>query len=395
MHSLVINCGSSSLKFSLINVETKAVLLYGIAEALATDKANFSLFYQNKKYDELLTTKDHADALAVMFRYLNTFNLADSISAIGHRVVHGAEYFSNSVLITEEVIQAIKKCIPIAPLHNPANLIGIEEAMKLTPHLPHIAVFDTAFHQTMPETAYLYGLPLEFYNNHSIRRYGFHGTSHQYVTEAASHFLKKKKETVNLITAHLGNGVSITAVKGGKSIDTSMGFTPLEGVIMGTRSGSIDPALFTYLHHELGYTVEAIDTLLNKKSGLLGISGLSNDCRELEKAHQRGERNATLALELFVYRIAKTIASYLVPLGRLDALVFTAGIGENSIFIREKIVQQLDFMQYEFNEKANQKYIQGKTGVIAKSSSFGVVLVIPTDEEGLIAKEANRLMPSL
>lgn len=395
MYSLVINCGSSSLKFSLINVETNAVLLSGVAEALATDKANFSLSYQGKKYNEPLTAKDHADALAVMFHYLTTFNLAEKISAIGHRVVHGAEHFSNSVLITDDVIQAIKKCIPIAPLHNPANLIGIEEAMKITPHLPHIAVFDTAFHQTMPETAYLYGLPLEFYKNHSIRRYGFHGTSHQYVTEASARFLGKKKDSLNLITAHLGNGVSITAVKEGISIDTSMGFTPLEGVIMGTRSGSIDPALLTYLHHELGYTVDEIDTLLNKKSGLLGISGLSNDCRELEKAHQQGERKATLALELFVYRIAKTIASYLVPLGRLDALVFTAGIGENSIFIREKIIHQLNFMQYKLDKKANQTYVQGKSGVIARSGNFGVVLVIPTDEEGLIAQEANRLMPSL
>lgn len=391
MYALVINCGSSSLKFALISSKERQTIISGGAEQLDSPEASLTIKHDGKKTDALKDSS-HLGAFKEIFAYLDQKGFAKNIIAVGHRVVHGGEYFQESVEITPEVIEIIKKCAPLAPIHNPANLIGILAAQEVLPALPHVAVFDTAFHQTMPEEAYLYGLPLEIYEKYNIRRYGFHGSSHRYITERTARILDIPLDKLNIISCHLGNGASVAAVKHGKSVDTSMGLTPLEGLMMGTRSGSLDPGLIPYLVECLDYDIYEIDKLLNFKSGLLGISGVSNDCRLLESKAKEGHVRSRLALDMFGYRVSKTIASYLPALQRLDAIVFTGGIGENSVYIRELIMSQLAFLGYTFSNPSNSFCTGGKEGVIATSSGFGKALVVCTDEEGMIVQDTLEIL---
>ncbi|MHC5225846.1 acetate/propionate family kinase [Ignatzschineria sp. LJL83] len=392
MYALVINCGSSSLKFALMNVKERKTIVSGNAEQLDSPAATLTIKQGDSKTTEALEDGTHLGAFKEIFAYLTKKGYSDKIIAVGHRVVHGGEYFQESVEITPEVIEIIKKCSPLAPIHNPANLTGILAAQEVLGDLPHVAVFDTAFHQTMPEEAYLYGLPLELYEKYNIRRYGFHGSSHRYITERTSKILGIPLNKLNIISCHLGNGASITAVKNGKSIDTSMGLTPLEGLMMGTRSGSLDPGLIPYLVDCLDYNIHELDNLLNFKSGLLGISGVSNDCRTLEIKAKEGDLRCRLALDMFGYRVAKFIASYLPALQRLDAIVFTGGIGENSAYVRELIMRQLAFLGYTFSNPSNEFCTGGKEGVIATSNSFGKALVVCTDEEGMIVQDTLEIV---
>lgn len=386
MYALVINCGSSSLKFALIAAEDNETVVNGAAERLGSPEAQITIKHDSD-IQKNLDDPTHLGAVTEIFAFLKAHHLAEKIDAVGHRVVHGAEFFSESVQITPEVIEIIERCAPVAPIHNPANLVGILAAMEVLPHLPHVAVFDTAFHQTMPPKAFLYGLPLELYHEHNIRRYGFHGSSHRYIAEKTAEILHIPKDEINLISAHLGNGASIAAIKGGKSVDTSMGLTPLEGVMMGTRSGSIDPGLVPYLTERLGYNVEEIDILLNEKSGLLGVSGVSNDCRTLEAKAKEGHEPSRLALDIFAYRIAKKIASYLPALQRTDAIVFTGGIGENSTYIREVVINYLSFLGFTLNKFSNRACVAGVEGAVGSSPHFGEALVVCTDEEGMIVRD--------
>ena len=391
MYALVINCGSSSLKFALISAKDRQTIISGGAEQLDSPEASLTIKHDGKTTDTLKDSS-HLGAFKEIFAYLDQKDFASNIIAVGHRVVHGGEYFQESVEITPEVIEIIKKCAPLAPIHNPANLIGILAAQEVLPTLPHVAVFDTAFHQTMPEEAYLYGLPYEIYEKYNIRRYGFHGSSHRYITERTARILDIPLNKLNIISCHLGNGASVAAVKAGKSVDTSMGLTPLEGLMMGTRSGSLDPGLIPYLVECLDYDIYEIDKLLNFKSGLLGISGISNDCRLLETKAKEGHIRARLALDMFGYRVSKTIASYLPALQRLDAIVFTGGIGENSVYIRELIMSQLAFLGYTFSNPSNSFCTGGKEGVIATSNAFGKALVVCTDEEGMIVQDTLEIL---
>jgi acetate kinase len=386
---LVLNCGSSSIKFAIIEAKTGTSPLHGLAENLSTASSKLGFSYQHTQYDgELPVNTDHQQALAVIADTLKQFEyLSQRIVAVGHRVVHGGEYFTHSTLIDEQVKQAIEKTSLMAPLHNPVNLTGITSAQNAFPHLPHIAVFDTAFFQTMPKHAYLYALPYELYQQHNIRRYGFHGTSHYFVAHEAANTLKKELSTCNLITAHLGNGCSIAAIRQGKAIDTSLGFTPLEGLMMGTRCGDIDPSLPTYLIEQLGYSAAEVTELLNKESGLLGISKLSNDCRTLEQQAKKGNQQAKLALDMFIYRLVKYIGAYLAVVGPLDALVFTGGIGENSAYVREKTISQLEHMGLQLDADKNLKMCFGESGLISHANSKPI-FAIATNEEWVIAKDA-------
>ena len=391
-HVLVLNCGSSSLKFAILEAQTGDEIITGLAECLISEDARLKYVYQGQKYTEALTAHaSHQQAIARLVEIITINKLEKSLIAVGHRVVHGGEHFTQSVIITEQVKQVIAETTSLAPLHNPANLVGIEAAEKAFDSLPQIAVFDTAFHQTMPKHAYLYALPYELYQQHGVRRYGFHGTSHHYVAKQAASLLDQPFETLALISAHLGNGCSVTAIKHGVSVDTSMGLTPLEGVVMGTRSGDIDPGLFNFLTQQLGYSAVKIDTLLNKQSGLLGLSELSNDCRTIEDAHLAGNAQASLALEVFCYRLAKQIAAYVVPLGKLDGLIFTGGIGENSQLIREKVIHSLSFFGFQLNEQANSQARFGQSGIITSNLTGPQALVIPTNEEWMIARDAATL----
>lgn len=389
---LVLNCGSSSLKFAIIDAQSGKETLSGLAECLGLENA--SLKYKlngNKHTVSLAQNAQHAQAISVLVQLINDNKLSDQLIAVGHRVVHGGEQFTGSVIINEEVISAITKVSALAPLHNPANLVGIEAATKAFGSLPQIAVFDTAFHQTMPSKAYLYALPYALYKEHSVRRYGFHGTSHYFVSGQAAEVLQKPIEDINLISAHLGNGCSVTAIKGGKSVDTSMGITPLEGLVMGTRSGDVDPGLFSFLSN-LGYSAKKIDNLLNKESGLLGLSQLSNDCRTIEEQYKKQNPQAILALNVFCYRLAKYIASYTVPLGKLDAIIFTGGIGENSNLIREKVLNLLTIFGLSVDNDKNLKARFGKSGIITNNNSGPIALVIPTNEEWVIAQDSAQLV---
>lgn len=391
MYALVINCGSSSLKFALISAKERKTIVSGGAEQLDSSEATLTIKHAGKNTNKL-EDNTHLGALKEIFDYLKDNGFAEKIIAVGHRVVHGGEHFQSSVEITPEVVEIIKKCAPLAPIHNPANLVGILAAQEILPTLPHIAVFDTAFHQSMPEEAYLYGLPLEIYEKYNIRRYGFHGSSHRYITERTSRILGIPLDKLNIISCHLGNGASVTAVKNGKSVDTSMGLTPLEGLMMGTRSGSLDPGLIPYLVECLDYDIYEMDNLLNFKSGLLGISGVSNDCRMLETKAKEGHVRCQLALDMFGYRVSKTIASYLPALQKLDAIVFTGGIGENSAYVRELIMTQLAFLGYTFSNPSNSYCTGGKEGVIATSANFGKALVVCTDEEGMIVQDTLEIL---
>ncbi|MBQ4862874.1 acetate kinase [Pseudoalteromonas sp. MMG013] len=387
-HVLVLNCGSSSLKFAIIDINSGAEALSGLAERLAEQAPLIKYKHNGSKQCIDLNPGDaHQVAIKQLVKLVKQLDLAQNLIAVGHRVVHGGEHFTKSVLINDNVIDAIKQTSVLAPLHNPANLLGITAAQHAFENLPQIAVFDTAFHQTMDKHAFLYAIPYALYTEHGIRRYGFHGTSHYYVSTQAHKILGLSHDQSRVISAHLGNGCSVAAIKNGKSVDTSMGLTPLEGLVMGTRSGDIDPGLFSFLVNQLNYTASAVDELLNKKSGLLGISELSNDCRAIEEAAAQGHPQATLALDIFCYRLAKQIAAFVVPLGGLDALIFTGGIGENSDVIRSKVVNMLAFLGLNIDTDKNLAARFGNQGVIT-SQIQPCAIVIPTNEEWVIATDA-------
>jgi len=393
---LVINCGSSSVKFCLIKPGNGETLLSGLAECLLSPDAKITIKQKNEKQlYKLLAPFNHQTALAVLVEQLQQFNLVNNISAIGHRVVHGGEKYSQPILITTEVEQAISQLAKLAPLQNHANLIGIKVCQAVFEKSPQVAVFDTAFHQTMPEKSYMYGLPYALYKEHGIRRYGFHGTSHYFVANQAAKLLNKPLAQCNLISAHLGNGCSVTAIKQGKSVDTSMGMTPGEGVMMGTRCGDLDTGIIFHLVENLGYSIADVDRLVNKESGLLGVSGLSNDCRTLEDAMLKDNNaQATLALTVFCYRIAKTIASYSASLTQLDGLIFTGGIGENSSWVRTEIVKQLALLNFALDEEKNQTTRFGASGNIATNNARAC-WVIATNEELVIAQQSALLLSHL
>ncbi|MDF0605945.1 acetate kinase [Neisseriaceae bacterium TC5R-5] len=387
---LVINCGSSSLKFALLDIQTQQATFSGIAEKLGQTDACITFKFSGRKEQQQLGQGDHATAVYALIQQLQTLSLLDSIKAIGHRVVHGGEHFKQSALIDDYVIAEIEKCAKLAPLHNPAHLLGIRTALQAFPTLPQVAVFDTSFHQSMPAHAYLYAVPLALYREHGVRRYGFHGTSYRYIAPEAARLLGKPLAETAMVCAHLGNGASVSAILGGHSMDTSMGLTPLEGLVMGTRSGDVDPGLFNYLATTLKLDVQGVTDLLNQQSGLLGLSELSNDCRELEDAALAGNEAAQLALQIFSYRLAKYIAALVVPLGRLDVLVFTGGIGENSSYLRAAVVGQLGFLGLALDNAANERCIRGQAGLIQQSGSLPI-LVINTDEERMIALDTAAL----
>lgn len=399
---LVINCGSSSVKFSLIEPESKKILLSGLAECLMTPQAVIKIKHNYNNEAELQSETNsleapfsHLSALNFLVLKLKEFNLTNAIIAVGHRVVHGGEHYSQPTLIDTDVKNTINELAKLAPLHNPANLIGINACQSAFPNLPQVAVFDTAFHQSMPEKSYLYGIPLALYKQHGIRRYGFHGTSHYFVANQFASLTNKPLTQCNLISAHLGNGCSVTVIKNGKSVDTSLGMTPLEGVMMGTRSGDIDAGIVFHLVEQHGYSIKEVDSLLNKKSGLLGVSELSNDCRSLETAmldtnHPKSSQ-AKLALTVFCYRIAKSIASYSASLTELDGLIFTGGIGENSSWVREQILNQLSLLNFTVDSHKNEATRFGAYGNIATETSRGC-WVIPTNEELVIAMQSAQLL---
>ncbi|CAM3910530.1 MULTISPECIES: acetate kinase [Shewanella] len=391
---LVLNCGSSSLKFAIIDALTGDDQISGLAECFGLEDSRIKWKVDGNKFESKLGAfTAHREAVEFIVKeILGQYpEVAAQIQAIGHRVVHGGEKFTHSVVIDDSVIAGIEDCAALAPLHNPAHLIGIRAAQASFPNLPQVAVFDTAFHQSMPERAYVYALPYKLYREHGIRRYGMHGTSHLFVSREAAKALGKELADTNVICAHLGNGASVTAVKGGKSVDTSMGLTPLEGLVMGTRCGDIDPSIIYHLVDRLGYTLDEVNNLMNKQSGLLGISELTNDCRGIEEGYAEGHKGATLALEIFCYRLAKYIASYTVPLGRLDALVFTGGIGENSDLIREKVLNLLAIFNFEVDAERNKAARFGNQGQITTDNG-PVAMVIPTNEEWVIAEDAVSLL---
>ncbi len=398
MKILVINAGSSSLKYQLIDMDTEQVLAKGLCERIGIDgsKLNHTPAGGEKVVIEK-DMKDHSDAIRMVLDALTDASYGvisnmDEISAVGHRVVHGGEVFSKSVIIDAEVKKAVEACVPLAPLHNPANLIGIAACEEAMPGVPQVGVFDTAFHQTMTKEAFMYAVPYELYEKHKIRRYGFHGTSHKYVAQEAAKMLGKNPEELKMITCHMGNGSSITAVDGGKSVDTSMGFTPLAGVVMGTRSGDIDPAIVKFIAEAENMTVDEVDTLLNKKSGVQGISGVSSDFRDLEAAQAEGNDRAALALSMFVESVRKFIGSYMVKMGGVDAIIFTAGIGENTPVMRDAITKNLEAFGIKVDSEKNNKAIRGAQMDISAADSKVKVLVVPTNEELMIAKETLELL---
>jgi len=398
MKILVINAGSSSLKYQLINMETEQVMAKGLCERIGIEgsKLNHTPAGGEKNVIEK-DMKDHSDAIKMVLDALTDANYGvisdmSEITAVGHRVVHGGETFSGSVIINDEVKKALEACVPLAPLHNPANLIGIAACEEAMPGVPQIGVFDTAFHQTMTEEAYMYAVPYELYEKHKIRRYGFHGTSHKYVSQEAAKMLGKKPEELKMITCHMGNGSSITAVDGGKSVDTSMGFTPLAGVVMGTRCGDIDPAIVKFIAEAENMSIADVDALLNKQSGVQGISGVSSDFRDLEAAQAEGNERAALALDMFVESVRKFIGSYMVKMGGVDAIIFTAGIGENTPVMRDAITKNLEAFGIKVDAEKNEKAIRGVQMDISAADSKVKVLVVPTNEELMIAKETLELL---
>ncbi len=399
MKILVLNSGSSSIKYQLFNMEEEIVLAKGIVERIGI--ADSFLEQENNAGEELRWEEDiadHSKGISLVIKALQDDDKGvlrdmDEISAIGHRVVHGGEKFADSVKIDADVIAQIEEVSDLAPLHNPPNLAGIKECQKLLPDKPQVAVFDTAFHQTMPAAAYIYALPYEYYEKYGIRRYGFHGTSHKFVARRAAELLPKEKEESKIITCHLGNGASVAAVDGGKSVDTSMGLTPLEGLVMGTRCGDIDPAIVPFLQKREGLSPEEIDNVMNKESGLLGISGVSNDSRDISEAVEDGNERAKLAEDVFQYRVKKYIGAYAAAMGGLDAIVFTAGIGENASEIRAGILSELEFLGFELDEEENNK--RGEELEISTSDSEVKVFVIPTNEELVIAKDTAAIVAEL
>ena len=395
MKVLVINAGSSSLKYQLIDMGNESPLAIGLCERIGIkDGIITQKRFDGKKYEKTTDFPNHKVALEAALKVLidpeyGVIKSMNEINAIGHRVVHGGEMFTRSALITKDVEKAIKDCFELAPLHNPPNMMAIEAAEEIIPGLPNVAVFDTAFHMTIPKYAYIYALPYSMYEKYGVRKYGFHGTSHFYVARRAAAMLGKPEADVKVITCHLGNGSSITAVKGGKSVETTMGFTPLEGVAMGTRCGSIDPAVVPFMMEKEGLSTREVDTLMNKKSGALGISGISNDFRDLDEAASKGSERAELALEVFAYKIKKVIGEYTAVLNGADAIVFTAGIGENSASIRKRILSDLDGIGIKIDEEKNK--IRGQEIDISTPDSKIRVLVIPTNEELTIARDTMEI----
>lgn len=390
---LVVNCGSSSIKFALVNQAHSQFPLSGLAERLGSQDA--VLHWQlsdHQRESMLIPGADHRAALAQLLPIVNSA-AGGKLHGIGHRVVHGGELFTAATLIDQKVLHAIQATSPLAPLHNPANLQGIEAAMKLFPNLPQVAVFDTAFHQTLPEHAFRYAVPEELYRRHGVRRYGFHGTSHRFVSRRAAELSGLDVGDSSWLSAHLGNGCSTCAIVDGHSRDTSMGLTPLEGVAMGTRSGDVDPNLHSHLARTLGWSLERIDQMLNQDSGVKGLSGLSNDMRTLEQAREKGHAGATLAIEVFCYRVAKSLAAMSCALAKLDGLIFTGGIGENSPMIRRKIVAHLRLLELELDSEANARCIRGVGGPI-QAYGHRRVLVVPTNEERQIALDTLALLPN-
>ncbi|WP_028864054.1 acetate kinase [Psychromonas aquimarina] len=391
---LVLNCGSSSLKFAVINADNGDEIISGLAECFNLPDARIKWKIAGKKETfNLPANSAHSAAITYIVEDIikKEQGLAEQLVAIGHRIVHGGEKFTKSVIINEDVLEGIEECASLAPLHNPAHILGIKVAQQAFPSLPQVAVFDTAFHQSMPAEAFMYALPYNLYKEKGIRRYGMHGTSHLFVSQEAAKVLNKPVEETNVITAHLGNGASITAVKNGKSVDTSMGMTPLEGLVMGTRCGDIDPSIIEHLVTRGGYSLEGVMDMLQKQSGLLGISGVSSDCRDIEENYANGHHGAMLAMDMFCYRLAKYIASYAVPLGRIDAIVFTGGIGENSNLIRGKVLDLLTVFGYQVDAQKNKAARLGEQGIITADNS-PVAMVIPTNEEWVIAQDSAELV---
>lgn len=397
MNILVINCGSSSLKFQLIDSESEKVSAKGLCERISINGSR--LVYTPAGGEKMITEMpmpDHTQAIKLVLQALTdestgVVKTLDDINAVGHRIVHGGEKFATSTIITDEVIKAIEECNELAPLHNPANLIGIAACKELMPSTPMVAVFDTAFHQTMPEEAYIYGIPYEYYKKYRVRRYGFHGTSHSYVSNRAAEVLGVKYEDLKVIVCHLGNGASVSAVKNGKCVDTSMGLTPLEGLIMGTRSGDIDPAIVEFLAHKENKSIDEIMNILNKKSGVLGLSdNLSSDFRDLEDCYFEGNPDAIRTMKAFAYRVAKYIGAYTAAMNGVDVICFTAGLGENAPFIRSMVCEYLGYLGIELDKEANNK--RGADLVISTADSKTKVMLIPTNEELAIARETVALV---
>lgn len=395
MKVLVINCGSSSLKYQLIDAQTEKALAVGLCERIGIDGR---LNHTPAGGEKVVINKDMPDHEVAVQMVLDELTdekygvISDlkEIDAIGHRVVHGGEKFASSVVINDEVMAAIEECNPLAPLHNPANLIGIRACQAIMPGVPNVAVFDTAFHQTMEPTAFMYGLPYECYEKYKVRRYGFHGTSHSFVSKRAIALAGLDPENSKVIVCHLGNGASVSAVKNGKSVDTSMGLTPLEGLVMGTRSGDIDPAIIEYLAHSMDKSLEEVMKILNKESGVYGLSGVSSDFRDLEKAADEGNKKAQLAQDVFGYRVAKYIGAYTAAMNGVDAIAFTAGLGENNGIMREYVCSFLGYLGVEIDKEKNS--VRGEETIVSTPNSKVKVLVVPTNEELAIARETMELV---
>lgn len=396
MKVLIINSGSSSIKFQLINMETQDVLAKGLLERIGLDGSVLNYKTQAEKLTIQTPIKNHEEGVNLIVKYLTDSKdgvIKDKreIYAIGHRVVHAGEKFSGTVVITDDVLNALKECVPLAPLHNPANITGIEACLHILSGIPMCGAFDTAFHQSMPEKAYIYPIPYEYYRKYKIRRYGFHGTSHYYVAKLGAKTLGKKLEDLKIITCHLGNGSSIAAIKYGKSIDTSMGFTPLEGLMMGTRCGDIDPAIPMFIQRNENLSFEEVDALLNKKSGVRGVSELSSDMRDIEEGIKQGNKQAHLALEVFTYRIKKYIGSYIAAMNGVDLIIFTAGVGERDVIARYKSVEDLENLGIIIDQEANKKAF-GELGVISTPESKITVMCVPTNEELEIAEQTVEVL---
>ncbi|MBO4374195.1 MAG: acetate kinase [Lachnospiraceae bacterium] len=396
MKVLVINCGSSSLKYQLIDTDNDTVLAKGLCERIGIDGSNFEYKTDDgKKISRLTEMKDHKDAVSVVISALTDADTGvvrslDEVDAVGHRVVHGGEHFKKAVVVDDEVIKAIEDVSDLAPLHNPGAITGIRACRDLMPSLPHVAVFDTAFHQTMEQEAYLYAIPYEYYEKYKIRRYGFHGTSHEYVSDRTAKILGRDKTQLKTIVCHLGNGASISAVKNGKCVDTSMGLTPLEGLIMGTRSGDIDPAVITYIMEKENLTGKEVIDILNKKSGVLGMTGISSDFRDILKAVNEGNERAKMTLKAYSLRVAKYIGAYAAAMNGVDAISFTAGIGENNSVVRKMICEHLTFLGTRIDDEKNESGSDER--IISKEGPGPVILVVPTNEELSIAMQTVELV---
>lgn len=397
MKILVLNCGSSSIKYALYNMDDKSVMTSGGAERVGLDGAFVKVKLPNgEKKTVMHDIPEHTEGVKFIFSLLTDPEIGvikdlNEIDAVGHRMVHGGEKFNKSVVLTDEVLKTFEECIDLAPLHNPANLKGVKAVSELMPGLPQVGVFDTAFHQTMPAHSYLYAIPYELYEKYGVRRYGFHGTSHRYVSKRVCDFLGVNPADKKAITCHIGNGGSIAAVDGGKCVDTSMGLTPLEGLMMGTRSGDIDGGAITFLEKKLGLDADGMSNLLNKKSGVLGITGISSDMREIESANDEGNERAKLALDMYSYRIKKYVGAYAAAMGGCDIIVFTAGVGENQASMREDVCKNMEYMGVKLDVEKN-KTIRGEEAIISTPDSKVTVCVIPTDEELMIATDTMNLL---